>query len=50
MVKHTQTMHQQFADELFQCVRPFCGVGTSRLNTDNLLTLFLMNEMNAGIL
>ena len=27
MVKHTQTIDRQFADELFECVWPFCGVG-----------------------
>ena len=25
MVKHTQTIRQQIADELFACVWPFCG-------------------------
>ena len=27
MVKHTQTIRRQFAEELFECVRPFCGIG-----------------------
>ena len=27
MVKHTQTIHRQIADELLECVWPFCGVG-----------------------
>ena len=27
MVKHTQTIRRQFADELFECVWPFCGIG-----------------------
>ena len=26
MVKHIQTIYQQFAYELFECVWPFCGV------------------------
>ena len=26
MVKHTQTIRQRFADELFECVWPFCGL------------------------
>ena len=26
-VKHTQTICRQFADELFECVWPFCGIG-----------------------
>ena len=29
MVKQTQTICQQFAAELFECVGPFCGVGAS---------------------
>ena len=28
MVKHTQTTRRQFADELFECIWPFCGVAT----------------------
>ena len=28
MVKHTQTIRRQIADELFECVWPFCGIGT----------------------
>ena len=27
MVKHTQTMRRQFADELFERVWPFCDIG-----------------------
>ena len=27
MAKHTQTIRRQFADELFECVWPFCGIG-----------------------
>ena len=27
MVKHIQTIRRQFADELFECFWPFCGVG-----------------------
>ena len=26
MVKHTQKIRRQFADELFECVWPFCKV------------------------
>ena len=36
MVKHTQTIHRQIANELFECVWPLCGVGT---NFDRFLTL-----------
>ena len=32
MVKHTQTIRRQFADELFECVWPFCGIGAFSLN------------------
>ena len=27
MVKHTQTIRRQIADELFECVWLFCGIG-----------------------
>ena len=27
IVKHTQTIRRQIADELFECVWPFCGIG-----------------------
>ena len=32
MVEHTQTIRRQFADELFRCVWPFCGIGDLRVN------------------
>ena len=32
MVKHTQTIRRQIADELFECVRPFCEIGAERGN------------------
>ena len=35
MVKHTQTNLRPFADEFFECVRPFCGVGTERVKVMN---------------
>ena len=28
MVKHTQTIRRQIADELFECVWLFCGIGS----------------------
>ena len=31
MVKHTQTIPGQIADELFECVWPFCGIGAYRV-------------------
>ena len=27
MVKHTQTIRRRIADELFECIWPFCGIG-----------------------
>ena len=33
MVKHTQTIRRQFADELFECAWQFCGVGADRVKT-----------------
>ena len=36
MLKHTQTIYRQFANELFECVCPFCGDGASRINIDDL--------------
>ena len=32
MVKHTQTIRRQIADELFECVWPFCEIGTKTVN------------------
>ena len=31
MAKHTQTIRRQIADELFECVRPFCEFGAYRV-------------------
>ena len=32
MVKHTQTIRRQIDDELFECVWPFCEIGSKRVN------------------
>ena len=32
VVKHTQTIRRQIADELFEYVWPFLGVGAKRVN------------------
>ena len=32
MVKHNQTIRRQIADELFECVWPFCEIGAKRVN------------------
>ena len=31
MVKHTQTIRQEIADELFECVWLICGVGVYKV-------------------
>ena len=31
MIKHTQTIRQQIADELFKRVWPFCEIGAKRV-------------------
>ena len=31
MAKHTQTIRRQNADELFECVWPFCEIGAQRV-------------------
>ena len=36
VVKHTQTIRWQIANEFFECVWPLCGVGA---NFDSFLTL-----------
>ena len=32
MVKHTQIICRQIADELFELIWPFCGVGDYKVN------------------
>ena len=32
MAKHSQTIRWQIADELFECVWPFCKIGAERVN------------------
>ena len=36
MTKHTQAIRRQFADELFECVQPFCGIGAQSVNMQYL--------------
>ena len=45
MVKHTQTIRRQIADELFECVWPFCEVGAS-VNTMKSVTIFKYTRMH----
>ena len=33
MVKHTQTIRREIADELFECVWPFCESGVKKVNS-----------------
>ena len=35
MVKHTQTIRRQTADELFERVWPFCEIGAKRVKAVN---------------
>ena len=51
MVKYTQIFRQQIANELFECVWPFYGIGTLRVNLENVekkrkiqKTKYLKNE------
>ena len=43
---HTQTIRRQFADELFECVCPFCGIGAERVKLNNVN---LINKWFQGI-
>ena len=36
MVKHTQTISQQIADECFEWVWPFCRIGSEGTNTEQV--------------
>ena len=42
MGTHTQTFRRQIADELFECVRPFCEIGALRLSLEQ--TKILIND------
>ena len=44
MVKHTQTIYQQFADELFECVWPFCGVGPYMVKVGSFSQYFIFSK------
>ena len=37
MAKHTQTIRWQIANELFECVWPFCEIGTLRVKIQRIL-------------
>ena len=38
VAKHNPTIRWQFADELFECVWPFCGIGTYRVKHQKINT------------
>ena len=44
MVKHTQTSPPQIADELFECVRPFFGVGAERIKKDVINECYFLTD------
>ena len=35
MVKHAQTIRRQIADELFECVWPFCEIDAERVKVES---------------
>ena len=43
MVKDTQTIPRQFTDELFEFVRPFCGIGAEKVKSKYQSLLALPN-------
>ena len=45
MAKHTQTVRRQIADELFECVWPFCGVGGSSVKVYLIHNFVLLNKL-----
>ena len=47
MVKHSQTIRQQIADELLECVWPFCEIGAKRVNTLCILSNSLAMQSSA---
>ena len=46
MVKHTQTIHRQIADGLFECGWPFCGV---KVHRKNMIANIQQNKPNSYI-
>ena len=43
MVKNTQTIRRQIADEWFECVWPVCDIGTLRVNKEYIIRRKLNN-------
>ena len=44
MVKHTQTIRRQIADELFKCVCPFCEIGAQKVNYKEISDVALIPQ------
>ena len=50
MVKHTQTIRRQIADELFECVWPLYGIGAGRVKQfQMLLTVVLLLTIQISV-
>ena len=47
MAKHTQTIRQQIAEELFECVWPFCEIGAERFNSGSVTLSFTQSKLIA---
>ena len=51
MVKYTQAIRRQIADELFECVWPFCGIGAERVkNLLERVDLVYQEAVTGGVL
>ena len=46
MVKDTQKIRRQIAGELFECVSPFCEIGTYRVNIYLFRELIYVSTIN----
>ena len=51
MVKHTQTIRWQIADELFECVWPFCEISAKRVKdvASSFHNFFTFSQNNHSI-
>ena len=50
MAKHTQTIRRQFAEELFECVWPFCGIGAESVKHINMYLICINMYMLSVLL
>ena len=46
MIKHTQTIRRQIADEMFECVWSFCEVGAKGVKKLIFYIIKLVNSFN----